>query len=66
MRATMAAERDTLPILITPHAALRTKARPVQPADADAVRTLVPRMFEPCTMRRGSASPRRKWASACG
>ena len=35
-----------LPILITPNAALRTKARPVQPADAEAVRALVPRMFE--------------------
>ena len=37
---------DLLPILIAPHAALRTKARLVQPGDADAVRTLVPRMFE--------------------
>ena len=37
---------DTLPILISPHAALRTKARPVQPADAEAVRALVPRMFD--------------------
>lgn len=36
----------TLPILITPHAALRAKARSVQPADAAAVRALVPRMFE--------------------
>ena len=46
MRATMSAAPEPLPILITPHAALRTKARPVQPADAEAVRVLVPRMFE--------------------
>ncbi len=37
---------EQLPILITPHAALRTKARPVQPGDAEALRALVPRMFE--------------------
>ena len=43
MRATMNAE--PLPILITPHAALRTKARAVQPADAAQVKSLVPRMF---------------------
>ena len=35
-----------LPILITPHPALRTKAGAVQPADAERVRALVPRMFE--------------------
>ncbi len=42
----MSPPSDLLPILITPHAALRAKARPVQPADAEAVRALVPRMFE--------------------
>ena len=42
----MSAVIQPLPILITPHAALRTKARPVQPEDAETVRTLVPRMFE--------------------
>jgi len=36
---------DTLPILIAPHAMLKTRARPVQPADQDAVRALLPRMF---------------------
>ena len=45
MRGTMVAAAP-LPILITPHASLRTKARPVLPADAEAVRALVPRMFE--------------------
>lgn len=35
-----------MPILITPHPSLRTKARPVAPADMDTVRALVPRMFE--------------------
>lgn len=34
-----------LPILITPHAALRTKARQVTPADAAEVARLVPRLF---------------------
>ncbi len=43
--ATMTKPDETLPILITPHPALRTKTRPVGPADADTVRTLVPRMF---------------------
>ncbi len=42
----MSVVAEPLPILITPHAALRTKARPVQPADAERVRALVPRMFE--------------------
>jgi peptide deformylase len=50
---------DTLPILIAPHAVLRARARPVGPADADAVRALVPRMF--ATMYRapgiGLAAP---------
>ena len=36
---------DTLPILIAPHATLKTRARPVQPADEDTVRGLLPRMF---------------------
>ena len=40
MRASMNDNNDTLPILVTPHPALRTKARPVGPADADAVRAL--------------------------
>jgi peptide deformylase len=34
-----------LPILIAPHPSLKTRARPVTPADADTVRDLVPRMF---------------------
>ncbi len=34
-----------LPILITPHGALRTKARRVTPADAADVARLVPRLF---------------------
>ena len=46
MRSTMADPTDTLPILIAPHAALRAKARKAGPADADAVRALVPRMFD--------------------
>ena len=36
---------DPLPILITPHAALRKKARAVGTDDMGAVRDLVPRMF---------------------
>jgi peptide deformylase len=36
---------EKLPILIAPHPALKTRAREVQPADADAVRDLIPRMF---------------------
>ena len=39
------ADPTPLPILITPHPALRAKARPVAAGDADAVRALVPRMF---------------------
>ncbi len=39
------ADPDSLPILITPNPALRTKARRVEPGDAEAVRMLVPRMF---------------------
>lgn len=46
MRASMSAAPPTLPILITPHPALRTKARPVLPGDADELQTLVPQMFE--------------------
>ncbi len=48
-----------LPILITPHGALRTKARPVTSADAAQVSRLVPRLF--ATMYRapgiGLAAP---------
>ena len=36
---------EKLPILIAPHPMLKTRARAVQPADADAVRDLTPRMF---------------------
>ncbi len=36
---------ELLPILIAPHAVLRARSRPIQPADADAVRDLIPRMF---------------------
>ena len=39
------APADTLPILVPPHPALRAKTRKVGPADADAVRALVPRML---------------------
>ena len=46
MRRTMADPTDTLPILIAPNPALRTKARRVGPDDADSVKALVPRMFE--------------------
>jgi peptide deformylase len=42
----MSAVVQPLPILISPNAALRTKARPVQPSDSEAVQALVPRMFE--------------------
>ena len=38
-------EPATLPILIAPHRALKTKARAVTPADMDLVRALAPRMF---------------------
>jgi peptide deformylase len=34
-----------LPILVVPNPILKTRARPVTPADADAVRELVPKMF---------------------
>jgi peptide deformylase len=36
---------ETLPILIAPNQFLKTLARPVQPADTDLVRELIPRMF---------------------
>lgn len=36
---------ETLPILIAPHATLRARCRPVGPADQEAVRLLLPRMF---------------------
>jgi peptide deformylase len=38
-------EADTLPILLVPDPRLRSRARPVGAADADHVRSLVPRMF---------------------
>jgi peptide deformylase len=48
-----------LSILIAPHPSLKTRARPVGPADADRVRDLLPRMF--ATMYRapgiGLAAP---------
>lgn len=48
-----------LPILIAPNQILKTRARPVDPHDADLVRDLVPRMF--ATMYRapgiGLAAP---------
>jgi len=50
---------EMLPILIAPHPVLKTRARPVGPADEAAVRDLVPRMFN--TMYRapgiGLAAP---------
>jgi peptide deformylase len=36
---------ETLPILIAPNPMLKSRARPVRPADADLVRDLIPRMF---------------------
>ena len=42
----MASLIDSLPILVAPHPALRTKARRVGPADSDRVKALVPRMFD--------------------
>jgi peptide deformylase len=36
---------ETLPILIAPHQILKARARPIQPADFDLVRELIPRMF---------------------
>ncbi len=35
----------TLPILIAPNQILKTRARPVKPADSDLIRDLIPRMF---------------------
>jgi peptide deformylase len=35
----------TLPILIAPNQLLKTRARPVKPADSDLIRDLIPRMF---------------------
>ena len=40
-----AGEAPPLPILIAPHAMLKTRAKLVQPGDADRVRALIPRMF---------------------
>src|ERR1700744_3953321 len=42
---TAPAAADLLPILIAPNQVLKTRARPVKPADADLVRDLIPRMF---------------------
>jgi peptide deformylase len=39
-------DADTLPILLVPDPRLRAKARPVGPADADAVRELAPKMLD--------------------
>lgn len=36
---------STLSILVAPNQMLKTRARPVRPADADVVRDLIPRMF---------------------
>ena len=36
---------ETLPILIAPNQILKARARPVNAADADVVRALIPRMF---------------------
>jgi peptide deformylase len=41
----VSSETETLPILIAPNPILKSRARLVQPADADAVRDLIPRMF---------------------
>jgi len=38
-------DADLLPILLVPDARLRAKAKPVGPADADAVRALAPQML---------------------
>jgi len=43
--ATHAADGELMPILIAPHPLLKARARPVLPADADAVRALLPRMY---------------------
>ncbi len=40
-----ASSAPTLPILIVPHKSLKTRARPVAPAQMDTVRALVPQMF---------------------
>ena len=54
-----APEAELLPILIAPHPVLKAKARRIGPADAEAVRALLPRMF--ATMYRapgiGLAAP---------
>ncbi|MCW3474841.1 peptide deformylase [Limobrevibacterium gyesilva] len=39
------ADAETMPILIAPHPVLRARTRLVTPADGDAVRELLPRMF---------------------
>jgi peptide deformylase len=43
--ATISPAVDLLPILIAPNQILKTRARPVRPADSDLVRGLIPRMF---------------------
>ncbi len=42
----LAPSGDLIPILIAPHKTLKTRARPVNDADMDRVRLLVPRMFD--------------------
>ena len=42
---TISATIEKLPILIAPNQVLKSRARPVQPIDADLVRDLIPRMF---------------------
>jgi peptide deformylase len=41
----VAGKATLLPILIAPNQLLKTRARPVQPADADKVRVLIPHML---------------------
>ncbi|HVC60759.1 MAG TPA: peptide deformylase [Acetobacteraceae bacterium] len=57
--ASPGAGAETLPILIAPHPLLKARARPVGPADAAAVRALVPRMFASmyCAPGIGLAAP---------
>lgn len=43
--APVPADTPTLPILMAPHPALKARTRPVRPGDAEAVRTLIPRLF---------------------
>ena len=41
----LSGDAETLPILIAPNAVLKARARAVLPADTEAVRALIPRMF---------------------